>query len=73
MMRSMKPHGSVTASVGEIGMSRTALRAGVTAIEYALIAGLIAVVIVAATVLLGENVAQLYQTGATEVGKIPGK
>ena len=51
-------------------MPRKALRAGVTAIEYALIGGCIALVLVTGVTLLGGNVAQLYQSVATAVGSV---
>jgi Flp pilus assembly pilin Flp len=54
----------------EIWMSRKALRAGVTAIEYALIGGCIALVLVTGVTLLGGNVAQVYQSVATAVGSV---
>ena len=54
----------------EIWMSRKALRAGVTAIEYALIGGSIALVLVTGVTLLGGNIAQLYQSVATAVGSV---
>jgi pilus assembly protein Flp/PilA len=41
---------------------------GVTAIEYALIAALIAVVIIAAVRLVGTNVNNTFQTIANELG-----
>lgn len=40
---------------------------GATAIEYALIASLIAVAVVGAVILLGEETAELYQDIATKV------
>jgi pilus assembly protein Flp/PilA len=51
-------------------MSRKALRAGVTAVEYALIGGLLALVLVTGVTLLGGNVAQLYQNVATAIGSV---
>jgi pilus assembly protein Flp/PilA len=51
-------------------MSRKAPRAGVTAVEYALIGGLVALVLVTGVTLLGGNVAQLYQSVATAVGSV---
>lgn len=42
---------------------------GATAIEYGLIAALIAVVIIAAVTTLGTNLNAKFQTIATEVGK----
>ena len=57
----------------EIWMSRKALRAGVTAIEYALIGGSIALVIVTGVQLLGGNVQQLYQGVAAAVGSVGGQ
>lgn len=40
---------------------------GATAVEYALIAALIAVVIVAGVVLLGSNVFSLYDSAASSI------
>ena len=57
----------------EIWMSRKALRAGVTAIEYALIGGSVALVLVTGVTLLGGNVAQLYQSVAAAVGSVGGQ
>ena len=54
-------------------MSRKALRAGVTAIEYALIGGSVALVLVTGVTLLGGNVAQLYQSVVTAVGSVGGQ
>jgi Flp pilus assembly pilin Flp len=54
----------------EIWMSRKALRAGVTAIEYALIGGFVALVLVTGVTLLGGNVAQLYQNVVIAVGSV---
>ena len=51
-------------------MSRKALRAGVTAIEYALIGGFVALVLVTGVTLLGGNVAQLYQNVVIAVGSV---
>jgi Flp pilus assembly pilin Flp len=51
-------------------MSRKALCAGVTAVEYALIGGFIALVLVTGVTLLGGNVAQLYEGVATAVGSV---
>ena len=41
---------------------------GATAIEYGLIAALIAVVIIGAVTLLGENISAAFNTIATEIG-----
>ncbi|MBM3517365.1 MAG: Flp family type IVb pilin [Alphaproteobacteria bacterium] len=41
---------------------------GVTTIEYGLIAGAIAVVIIAAVVLLGGNISDLFNTVAGSIG-----
>ena len=41
---------------------------GATAVEYALMVALIAVVIIAAVSLLGENASDTFQTVADEVG-----
>jgi Flp pilus assembly pilin Flp len=57
----------------EIWMSRKALRAGVTAIEYALIGGSVALVLVTGVTLLGGNVTQLYQSVATAVSSVGGQ
>ena len=57
----------------EIWMPRKALRAGVTAIEYALIGGSVALVLVTGVTLLGGNVAQLYQSVVTAVGSVGGQ
>jgi len=43
---------------------------GATAIEYALIAGLIAVAIIGALSLLGEDIRELFGTISTELGKV---
>jgi pilus assembly protein Flp/PilA len=42
-------------------------RRGVTALEYGLIAGLIAVVIIGAVTLLGTNLSSLFTTVSTSV------
>jgi pilus assembly protein Flp/PilA len=42
-------------------------RRGVTALEYALIAGLIAVVVIGAVSLLGTNVSAVFSTVANSV------
>ncbi len=42
--------------------------AGVTAIEYGLIAALIAIVIIVALTLAGTNLSTLFNTVATELG-----
>jgi pilus assembly protein Flp/PilA len=57
----------------EIWMSRKALRAGVTAIEYALIGGSVALVLVTGVTLLGGNVQQLYQSVVAAVGSVGGQ
>jgi pilus assembly protein Flp/PilA len=41
---------------------------GATAVEYGLMVGLIAVVIIAAVVLLGENLDKLFDTIGTKLG-----
>lgn len=41
---------------------------GATAIEYGLIAALIAVVIIGATTLLGDNISKQFNTIATKIG-----
>lgn len=43
---------------------------GASAIEYAIIAGLIAVAIITAATLLGDNMATLFDTIATTIGDI---
>ena len=43
---------------------------GASAIEYAIIAGLIAVAIIFAATALGKDVASLFKTISTELGKI---
>jgi Flp pilus assembly pilin Flp len=52
---------------------RPGARAGVTAIEYALLAGLVAVAVLGAVLLVGGEVTALYDRGAAEVSRIPGK
>ena len=47
--------------------ARLADEAGATAIEYALIAGLIGVALIGALGLIGTNVGSLFNTVATEV------
>ncbi|MBO1360855.1 Flp family type IVb pilin [Acetobacter sacchari] len=47
-------------------------REGVTAIEYALIAGLVAVVAFTAMQTLGTNLTSLFNTIATDVKSAPG-
>ena len=54
-------------------MPRKALRAGVTAIEYALIGGSVALVLVTGVTLLGGNVTQLYQSVVAAVGSVGGQ
>ena len=44
---------------------------GVTAIEYGLIAGLIAVVIIVAITLVGTNLNKIFNYIGVEVGKAP--
>ena len=44
-----------------------AARDGVTALEYALIAGLVAVVIIGGVSLLGSNVSQVFSTVASTI------
>lgn len=46
---------------------------GASAIEYAIIAGLIAVAIITAATLLGDNMADLFDTIATTIGGIEAK
>lgn len=43
---------------------------GASAIEYAIIAGLIAVAIITAATLLGDNMAELFETIAKTIGGI---
>jgi pilus assembly protein Flp/PilA len=45
---------------------------GATAVEYAIMASLIAVVIVVAVTLLGSNLNELFGCAATKVGGLPG-
>lgn len=47
-------------------------RRGVTAIEYGLIAAVIAVAIVAAVVLFAEDVGQLFETASDATGQVSG-
>ena len=42
---------------------------GATAVEYGIMVALIAIVIIAAVILLGENLAAVFQRTATEVGR----
>ena len=44
---------------------------GATAVEYGLMVGLIAVVIIAAVVALGENLTGLFETIGDELGDAP--
>lgn len=46
---------------------------GATAIEYGLIAALIAVVIIGAVSLLGENISEKFNTIAEEIGNAESK
>jgi pilus assembly protein Flp/PilA len=43
-------------------------RLGATAIEYALIASIVSIVIITAAALLGSNMAQSYNTTSNKVG-----
>lgn len=49
-----------------VSLTRRSTR-GATAVEYAVMASLIAVVIVLAVTLLGSSVSQLFQSAATSV------
>jgi pilus assembly protein Flp/PilA len=48
-------------------------RKGVTAIEYGLIAGAIAVAIIGAVVLLGSDINTLFTSVGTKLGTVGGK
>ena len=49
-----------------------AQRSGVTAIEYGLIAAAIAVALVGVVILLGGEIANMFTTVDSEVGKVAG-
>jgi pilus assembly protein Flp/PilA len=53
----------------ELNMIKSLIRdeSGATAIEYALIAGLVSIAIIAALTLLGTNLSNLFNTVATTV------
>ena len=45
---------------------------GATAVEYAIMVALIAVVIIVAVVVVGENLADSFECAASAVGALPG-
>jgi pilus assembly protein Flp/PilA len=62
---------SATARVAAAIKSRLVRDEGATAVEYGLIVGLIAVVIIAAVILLGQNLNGMFESINDELGTTP--